>query len=79
MNTFLKSLALILTAAVPVAFSVESLGLSLPTPVNTAHLFGAFVVVLTLLTLLADYGARKPLTVLSRCCALPRAALRLAA
>ena len=61
MNTILKTLSLILAAAIPVAFSAESNGFDLPVAFNTGHLFGAFVVALTLLTLFSDYRSAKPL------------------
>ncbi len=61
MNTFLKTLAIILAAATPLAFSAESLGVLLPAPFDTSHAFGAFVIAFTLLTLSADYRPSKPL------------------
>lgn len=79
MNTFFKSTALVLAAAFPAAFCVESLGLTLPSAFNTAHMFGAFVIALTLLTMSTEYRTRKPLRVLASVGATPRSNLRLAA
>lgn len=66
MNTTLKIIALVLTAAVPVAFGAESLGVALPTAINTAHLFGGFVVSLMALMVLTDYRTAKPLRMPTR-------------
>lgn len=61
MNTLLKTIALITAAGFPAAFSAESFGFSLPTYVDAPHMFGAFVIALTVLTLLSDYAETKPL------------------
>ena len=82
MNTILKTFALLLAAGVPAAFGAESFGVVLPSVVNTSSLFGAFVLVLTLLTVLADYRPLPALRAPRRSSALantPRSVLRLAA
>lgn len=81
MNTIFKTTALLLAAALPVAFSAESFGVTLPTALNTSHMFGVFVFALTLLTMAADYRKAKPLALTATGAALPtsKASLRLAA
>lgn len=61
MNTLLKTIATLFAAGFPVAFSAESFGVSLPELFNAAHMFGAFVVAVTLLTMLTDYTEPKAL------------------
>ncbi len=80
MNTFLKTLAIILAAATPLALSAESLGVMLPAPFDTSHAFGAFVIAFTLLTMSTDYRSSKPL-VATATASVPtlRSELRLAA
>ena len=83
MNTFLKFASLVLAAGIPAAFTAEAFGLAVPAVINTSHVFTAFVVTLTLLTMLTDYRPRQAL-VSGRCVAAgatvaARAALRLAA
>lgn len=78
MNTSLKFTALILAAAVPAVFAAESFGFVVPTLLDSTHLLSAFVAVLTVLTMLADYrapgiGRSKSLA------AVPRSQYRLAA
>lgn len=81
MNTYFKTIALIFAAALPVALSAESFGVNLPSLINTSHMFGAFVVALTLLTMSADYRSTKPLrrARLATPAELDKASLRLAA
>jgi hypothetical protein len=81
MNTFLKTLALLLAAALPMTVAATALDWSLPTPVDPAHLFASFVVVVTLLTVFADYRPQKTLAIATSAAAprCVRATLRLAA
>jgi len=82
MNTLLKITSLLLVAAIPAAFTAEAYGFVLPTAIDTAHLFGAFVVSLTLLTMFADYAGLKPVGNARRAAlavAAPKSVLRLAA
>ncbi len=58
MNTFLKTVALLLAAGIPVAFSAETNGVALPAALNTSALFGSFVVTLIVLTMFSDYRRR---------------------
>ncbi|WP_146180109.1 hypothetical protein [Opitutus sp. ER46] len=61
MNTILKTLALVLAAAVPAAFTAETNGLNLPAALATGNLLLAFGAVLTVLTMVTDYRVAKPL------------------
>lgn len=80
MNTLLKTLALLLTAAVPSAFSAELAGISLPAVLDTSSMLTAFVAVLTLLMLTADYRRSAPVATRAVDGALrPRSVFRLAA
>lgn len=82
MNTLLKITSLLLVVAIPTAFSAEAYGINLPAPINTASLFGAFVVSLTLLTMLADYSGSKMVGYARRAAVVPttpKSVLRLAA
>ncbi len=56
MKNSLTVLSLLLAAATPIAFIIELAGPSLPTMVNSAHLFGAFMLMLLSKILLADYA-----------------------
>lgn len=57
MKTTLKLLALFIAIALPSAFAAEFIGVSLPSSLDPLHTFSAFVVVLSVLTLFADYAA----------------------
>ncbi len=59
MNTLLKIAALITATATPVSFVLEAHGTSLPTMFSSGYLFGAFVAVVTVLTMIADYTGAK--------------------
>lgn len=56
MKTSLKLLALFAAIALPGAFAAEFAGVSLPSSIDPLHAFSAFVVVLSVLTLFADYA-----------------------
>ena len=56
MKTSLKYLAFFLAVALPGAFAAELAGVSLPTSLDPLHAFSAFVVVLSVLVLFADYA-----------------------
>jgi hypothetical protein len=56
MKNSLIVLALILAAATPAAFIIELAGTVLPTMVDSAHLFGAFMLTFLCKILLADYA-----------------------
>jgi hypothetical protein len=58
-------LALLLAAAAPAAFIIELAGTTLPAIVDSAHLFGAFMLTFLLKIISADY-ARTGDTVLAR-------------
>lgn len=60
-TSFLSTLALSLAASFPASLVASFAGLHLPTLLDTTHTFGAFVTVLTLHTVCADY-ARRPAT-----------------
>ena len=56
MKTILKSVALFLAAALPVASAFELLGGSLPVFLNASNLFSGFVSVVVLLTAFSEYS-----------------------
>lgn len=56
MKTSLKYLAFFLAVALPGAFAAELAGISLPSSIDPLHAFSAFVVVLSVLMLFADYA-----------------------
>lgn len=59
----LKAVPFVLAATLPASLAAQTLGVAVPSLIDATHLFGAFVVTLTLLTLSADYRAQKPLPV----------------
>jgi hypothetical protein len=56
MNTSLKILAFVFTAALPSTIAADVAGLSLPATFDLAYLFGAFVTAFVVLTAFADYA-----------------------
>ncbi|HUR60620.1 MAG TPA: hypothetical protein VM029_23060 [Opitutaceae bacterium] len=56
MNTILRSISLGLACSLPVALAAQIAGASVPTPVDASHLFLAFVAVMAVETLVADYA-----------------------
>lgn len=60
-NSVLKAIPFILAAGFPTSLAAGSLGVSVPSVLAPTTLFGAFVIVLTLLTLALDYRAPRPL------------------
>jgi hypothetical protein len=56
MKNSLTVLALVLAAAVPVAFIIELAGTRLPTIVDSAHLGAAFMLTFLFKIMLADYA-----------------------
>ena len=64
MKNSLQAISLLLAASIPGTILAESLGARLPVALDTEHVFGAFVVAVTLLTVLTDYTrSTKPLTI----------------
>jgi hypothetical protein len=58
MKTSLKYLAFFFAVALPGTFAAELAGVSLPASLDPLHALSAFVVVLSVLMLFADYGMR---------------------
>jgi hypothetical protein len=56
MKNSLTVLALVLAAAAPAVFIIELAGTALPAIVDSAHLFGAFMLTCLLKIILADYA-----------------------
>ncbi len=56
MKNSLTALALVLATAAPAAFIIELAGTRLPTIVDSAHLFGAFMLTFLFKIMLADYA-----------------------
>jgi hypothetical protein len=58
MHSLLKKLSLVLAAGIPGTLLAQFAGASLPAPISPGNLFVAFVFILTLLTVVADYTRR---------------------
>ena len=65
MKNSLKILSLVLAASVPSTIAAEFAGLLVPAPIDTLHVFAAYVVTLVLLIVVSDYS--KPATLLAHC------------
>lgn len=66
MKTSLNVISLILSVGFPSVFLAEFLGANLPSMLDPSHTFNAFVVALTLLTLVSDYSrSAKPVALSS--------------
>ena len=60
MKNSLKILSLFLAASVPSTIAAEFAGLVVPAPFDTLHVFAAYVMTISLLTMVSDYA--KPAT-----------------
>lgn len=56
MKNSLKILSLLLAASVPSTVAAELSGLVVPAPIDTLHVFAAYVAVVAFLTLVSDYA-----------------------
>lgn len=64
MKNSLKLLSLLLAASVPSTIAAEFAGLMVPAPIDTLHVFAAYVIVVAVLTLVSDYTKPVRLSVL---------------
>ena len=67
MKTSLKTISFLLSVGLPATVIADFAGIQLPSALDSAHIFDAFIVALTLLTVVADYSqSAKPTAVTNR-------------